>query len=302
MASRSPIRLRKDEFISKFLHEAHFQWECDEDELQGAHFVERKDPQRFAVLHRTTKAEYRDEYPWQVSFFDELGAVGDSVARTCQKALRDHISNRVYKLVDVLSREQLAALPRAEETRPPAEHAALRSNPARRRRFTPSHVQISDEALAKYREFQRLEPRKVGQFAKSFAIPKQCERLGEAKTILYRSSKVDPETLRAPRRPVDYIHEHEGGVACYKPAKDGIVEVPDWLADEEGLVLLGECLGFEYTDDDTGELVEVGVKHPLPELYTIASGRALLVVQSKEKVLRMMWGGALGVEARGIVG
>jgi len=40
----------------------------------------------------------------------------------------------------------------------------------------------------------------------------------------------------------------------------------------------------------------------LPELYTIPAGTALLVVEDKRHVAAIIWGGALGVECRGIVG
>jgi hypothetical protein len=41
---------------------------------------------------------------------------------------------------------------------------------------------------------------------------------------------------------------------------------------------------------------------PLPDLCCTPDGKCLLVVQGKRKVLAMMWGGALGVFARGIDG
>jgi hypothetical protein len=76
--------------------------------------------------------------------------------------------------------------------------------------------------------------------------------------------------------------------------------VPAFIRDADSLVLLGDCLGFTY-ENEYGEAIEASATNPLPELYTIPSGRALVVVQSKRTVLALLWGGKLGVEARGIV-
>lgn len=96
---RSPIRLRPDPVISKILDEKVYLWECDEDRVRGAHFVQRDDPTKSAILHRSTKGGGNAK--WQVSFFDKDGAWGDSQEKTCQRALREHISKHVYRLVEV---------------------------------------------------------------------------------------------------------------------------------------------------------------------------------------------------------
>jgi hypothetical protein len=67
------------------------------------------------------------------------------------------------------------------------------------------------------------------------------------------------------------------------------------------LTLLGQCLGFAYYDPESDQEIEAKVTQPFPELYSIPSGKALLVIQSKRTVLALIWGGRLGVEARGIV-
>lgn len=156
-------------------------------------------------------------------------------------------------------------------------------------------------AIAKYEQFHRLPPTKIGAFASGFTIPRTVHLGGKGKWVTYRSSKVDPATLKKPKRPVDYIHEFDAGVKIYLTHGDGErVDVPDEYRDVEALTRLGLNLGFCFVDDD-GE-VEAVSEAPMPELYAIPSGHCLLVVQSKKKVLAMMWGGGLCVEARGIDG
>lgn len=154
-----------------------------------------------------------------------------------------------------------------------------------------------------YHDFHQLEPRRIGAFGARFDIPSEAILVGDAKNVLYRSDKLDPATLKKPKRPVDYIHEHDAGVKVYRTDResDGPVRsVPQFITGVGELVLLGQCLGFAYIDPD-GEEIEAEVRTPYPELYTIPSGRALLVVQDKRRVLALIWGGRLGVEPRGIV-
>ncbi len=174
-------------------------------------------------------------------------------------------------------------------------------------------LEIPEEAVDKYKEFHRHEPERVGAFAQGFAIPEQAIRVGDAKWVTYRSDKVDPETMRRPRRPVDYIHEHHAGVGTYLPVltfdpqlekafhgSPGPRAVPSKFFESPTLVRLGICLGFAFARD--------GVEHEfksvpaMPDLYCTPDGRCLLVIQSRQQVLAMMWGGALGVFARGIDG
>lgn len=173
-----------------------------------------------------------------------------------------------------------------------------------RRRDLPPEV---DAAIRKYEQFHRLPPKQVGAFPASFQVPETLYRAGRAVHVLYRSSKVDPETLRKPKRPVDYIHEHDRplfgqGVTCYLPEPDAgpLVRVPDRFRDVPALVRLGFCLGLCFEDGD-GECELKGAR-PLPDLYATPDGKCLLVIQSRRDVLAMVWGGNLGVYARGIDG
>ena len=160
-------------------------------------------------------------------------------------------------------------------------------------------------AIKKYREFHRLDPKTIGEFDRAFTIPSAVFLAGPAKWVTYRSTKVDPESLRKPRKPIDYIHQHDAGVNTYLVDGDVVdghhVAVPANFREVDALVRLGQCLGFCFTDPD-GSDAEVEGRAPLPDLYTTPDGKCLLVVQSRREVLAMMWGGALGVFARGIDG
>lgn len=165
----------------------------------------------------------------------------------------------------------------------------------------PHSAQLED-AKAKFEEFHRKKPTKIGEFASSFAIPTTVGELGKAVHVLYRSNKKDPSTGKQPKKPVDYIHEHYAGVKAYQVDNDELeqCDVPDFIVKCDALVLLGLCLGFRFKDDDGEHDAEGEV--PLPELYATPCGKALLIVQDKKEVLAMIWGGGLGVWARGIDG
>ncbi|HMG13473.1 MAG TPA: hypothetical protein VK571_09865 [Gemmatimonadaceae bacterium] len=160
-------------------------------------------------------------------------------------------------------------------------------------------------AIDKYVEFHRYEPKKVGAFPASFRIPAQMQIAGRAKWVTYSSNKTDPETLKKPRNAISYIHEHDVGVNTYlpcSPSDDGaVVDVPARFIDVEALTRLGVCLGFCF-EDASGDKCEAEGSMPMPDLYTTPDGKCLLVIQSRSKVLAMMWGGGLGVFARGIDG
>lgn len=162
-------------------------------------------------------------------------------------------------------------------------------------------------AMAKYEEFHRYPPTLIGEFEPELRIPRRVRLAGDAKWVAYRSGKVDPSTLKLPKRPVNYIHEHDAGVMTYTvPAPDfepegDETDVPSFIVEAPALTLLGECLGFHFVTPAGGPRTGNG-DDPLPELYTTPCGKALLVIQDKRQVLAMMWGGALGVFARGIDG
>lgn len=178
----------------------------------------------------------------------------------------------------------------------------LELNPAfaRRTRHNPAHAD-ADAAVAKYQEFHRFAPKKLGEFSSGFAIPARVRLCGKGKWVTYRSDKVDPATLKRPRKPVDYIHDFDAGVLVHMTkGKGDLVDVPEEFRHVDALVLLGQNLGFCFETDDAE--IEAVSTPPLPELYATPDGHCLLVVQSKRDVKAMIWGGALGVFARGIDG
>lgn len=153
----------------------------------------------------------------------------------------------------------------------------------------------------KFAEFHQFGPRGSGPFAPYLSIPRRARRVGNAKYVLYRSDKLNPSTGEDEGF-IDYIHEHDPGVHTYR-ADDSVgpmVRVPEFLLECSRLVFLGECLGFGYAD--AKGLVEAEPDGRTAELYTLPSGKALLVIEDKSRICAMMWGGKLGVESRGIVG
>lgn len=157
-------------------------------------------------------------------------------------------------------------------------------------------------AVTKYRQFHQFGPTKIGEFRDGFQIPREARLAGPARNVMYRSDKLNPATGND-EGVIDYIHEHGTGVIVYRTdAECGgeLRAVPPWLQRVTSLVRLGQCLGFEY--EAPSGVVEATVEPPLPELYTITTGRALLVIQNKRRICALIWGGNLRVESRGIVG
>ncbi len=189
--------------------------------------------------------------------------------------------------------------------------SGVTQNPRRVRR-NPASPEVRNAAVGKYKEFHRYEPRKITDFPAGFKIPTEMQPVGRAKYTMYRSGKVDPATLKKPRRPVDYIHEHDAGVICYLPVGDedldeleidpSPVKVPRQFAAAQALVKLGESLGCGFQVDGDDEPCDFESEAPLPELYCTTDGKCLLIIQGRREVLTMIWGGALGVFGRGIDG
>jgi hypothetical protein len=158
------------------------------------------------------------------------------------------------------------------------------------------------EAIRLYEDFHRFEPKEVGEFHESLCMPDRVFLQGKAINVMYRSDKIDPATLKKPRKPVNYIHEHEKDVNTYLTEGDGrMIDVPAWLRDCDALVLMGGCLGFTFVDPN-GDEIEAECSNPLPELYATPNGKALVVIERKRDIVAITWGGKLGVEPRGIVG
>src|SRR5690606_32112954 len=141
-------------------------------------------------------------------------------------------------------------------------------------------------------------------FHADLVIPAAVVRLGAAENVLYRSDKLNP-TAGEDEGWIDYIHEHGAGVIAHRvearPAAGAdLGAAPGRPARQRGPPRLGKSLGFGYRDEG-GHVRKVAATEPLPELYTTPTGRALLIIQSKRRLLAMIWGGRLGVQRRGIV-
>lgn len=161
--------------------------------------------------------------------------------------------------------------------------------------------------ITKYRQFHAHEPRKIGEFHPDLVIPEGAACMGEAKQVLYRSDKLNPSTLEDEGW-IDYFHDHDGGVQLYRCDRAAMTDpdadvrrVPAWLRGARELTWLGHCLGFTYLEQATGRKRSARSTAPLPELFCVPSGKALLVIQGKRRLLALAWGGRLTVEARGIV-
>jgi hypothetical protein len=154
-----------------------------------------------------------------------------------------------------------------------------------------------------YRGFHQKEPKKIGDFHPDLVIPAECICVGDAIHVLYQSDKLNP-TTGEDEGVIDYIHKHDRGVKIYRcdrGAQGELVTVPSWIRNATELEWLGDCNGFAYKSVVTGKKCEAEGTSPLPELYTTPSGKCLLVIQGKRRLLALIWGGKLGVEPRGIV-
>jgi hypothetical protein len=178
--------------------------------------------------------------------------------------------------------------------------AGAKRNPARGGKLEALDPEEVERAAEMYEKFHRLPVNKV-DVDLEMEMPTHVTKVGRATHVMYRSGKVDPETGRKPRAPQNYIHDHDAGVDLYEPGA-GDIEVPRAIAAAQGLVRLGHCLGLGYIDPDDGERYEMEGGRPLPELYCTPDGKALVIVEAKREILFVVWGGALGVEPRGIVG
>jgi hypothetical protein len=177
----------------------------------------------------------------------------------------------------------------------------------------PATPEVRATAIEKYKEFHRYEPTKLTEFPKGFLIPRKMVRAGAAKWTTYRSGKVDPSTLKTPKRAISYIHEHGIGVSVYfepdAPELDEldvderqVVELPDKFTETQALVKLGDNLGFCIKGENGDEDAEFESSGKLPELYCTPDGRCLFVVQDRKEVIAAIYGGGLGVFSRGIDG
>ena len=168
---------------------------------------------------------------------------------------------------------------------------------ARRARANPDeNVRDEDAAVGMFMKFNSFDPKNL-TYEPNFKWPERVRQLGEATWITYRSKKVIPDNGVKPRGWQHYIHDHDGGVSSYACDGKPDTDVPLFITDCTALALLGDCTGIGF-----GKTGEGKTTAPYPELYSTPCGRALILVQSKRKVVGMIWGGGLDVQDRGIVG
>lgn len=163
-----------------------------------------------------------------------------------------------------------------------------------KKRFNPDPPDL-DRGVRKFLEFNGMDLRSIGPFSTALSIPDGGYLLGPGKWITYRSDKWNDGRH-------DYIHEFGKSVKIvdFDGGEGSLVAVPSRFARAQTLVKLGTCLGFSFAQGR--EVIEAKTRGRKPELYCTPCGRALFVVQDKQKFLTGMWGGKLAVESRGIVG
>lgn len=77
-------------------------WVCNGDDLKVAQFRSTSRPDWFAVVHPSTKERGK----WQVSDFDDRGAIGDVIRKSCTEAINDAGMEYGFKLEHVVSKSQ----------------------------------------------------------------------------------------------------------------------------------------------------------------------------------------------------
>jgi hypothetical protein len=249
----------------------------DEDGIDGVELVSTHRAGHYVLAHRATSGG-----KWQATWFDADGPGGDIRRATLEAALNEQAPPGEYHVTQI--------------------HLTADRNRENRENPMPNAPQ---KAIRMFHRFHTRPWRGEGDFHPDLAIPDQVHLLGDAVHVLYRSDKLNPETSEDEGW-IDYIHEHSAGVRVFVPAtarapRGGeLVRVPATIQRVDQLTWLGASLGFAYRDAN-GVQREAKGTAPLPELYTIPSGKALLVIQGRRRLLAMIWGGKLGVERRGIV-
>lgn len=246
-----------------------------EEAIDGVELDETRRPDRYALAHRTTSGPPR----WQVTWFDERGAGGDVRRDTLEEALNDGAPAAEYVV---------RALHLTSDR--------TRENPM---------PKPPTRAIAAFRRFHSRDWRGEGDFHADFDIPAQMTCAGHMLDTAYESDKLNPSTGEDEGW-IAYNHKHDKNVMIAVPTRRSdqhMVAVPDWIRRETELVWLGTCLELKYQELETGRTAMLEGTNPKPDIFfTPKAGRAaLLVVQSKRRLMAIIWGGKMQVQRRGIV-
>lgn len=181
-----------------------------------------------------------------------------------------------------------------------------------------------ERAAERFETFTKREAETLHAFAPTLKIPASIAHVGEAVSVSYASNKWSGNTQ-------NYIHHndchcghereaHENGelgegdgpcnwlcgcrrfksnVKMYLTGRGRGTAVPPWIQRVTTLTLLGRCLDFSYIDHKRNV---VDRKAPGCQLFCIPSGKALLIIEDKKRLVAMIWGGKLDVLDVGIVG
>jgi hypothetical protein len=167
-----------------------------------------------------------------------------------------------------------------------------RANPSRRSVRPPGVSQ----ATKTFESFNEYPSKGVSKFAKEIVVPERMPSPGPCRWVTYRSDKWKNGTH-------DYIHKISSypRVKCVMAGEDyPTVKVPLKVRNATTLTQIGlRALGFAFEYD--GEEYEAKVPAGT-EWFWSQSARALYLIQNKRKLIALVWGGQLNVEARGIVG
>ena len=91
----NPHLYKEAQGLNFLTDEPMWSWRCD-GKIQAARFVATHNPSMYAILHPSTKSRGK----WQVSYFDELGAVSDTIFSSCDKAVKE--LNYGYRLEEII--------------------------------------------------------------------------------------------------------------------------------------------------------------------------------------------------------
>jgi len=148
-----------------------------------------------------------------------------------------------------------------------------------------------------FSRFHARDPKRFGKFP--FEIPASIYHVGFCSWVTYRSDKWNDGTH-------DYIHDIDSfpRVKCCVAKLEGLegkkISVPQRIRGTQTLTQIGlKSLGIGFVDFDDEDME---IKTPRCRWYWSDRGKALICVQDQKRLVAIVWGGKLDVEARGIVG